>query len=125
MAVPPAPRRRLPRSQRVQRSAEFAHIRQTGRRMVRGVLIANWTALPPDSPSRVGVITSRKIGSAVVRNRARRLLREAFRLHQHELQQPATIILVARNSIAGQGLAGVERDYVAVLRQAGLLCPAL
>ena len=115
---------RLPRSQRVQRSAEFAQMRQSGRRMVRGSLIANWAVLPPGSPSRVGVITSRKIGSAVVRNRARRLMREVFRLHQHELQKPATIILVARNSIAGQSLAGVERDYLTVLRQAGLLPPA-
>jgi hypothetical protein len=31
------------------------------------------------------------------------------------------LVLVARNSIAGRGFAGVEKDFLAVLRRAGLL----
>jgi ribonuclease P protein component len=86
-----------------------------------GCLIANWLALPADARTRLGVITSRKIGPATVRNRARRLLRETFRRHQHDLSGPATIVLVARPSIAGKPFAAVERDFLAALRNAGLL----
>lgn len=71
-------------------------------------------------PARLGVVTSKKIGGAVQRSRARRLLRESFRLHQHELAQPVDMILVARNSIASKDFASVERDYLTVLRKAGL-----
>ena len=67
------------------------------------------------------VITSRKMGEAVARNRARRLLREAFRLHQHDLRCPVDLVLVARNSIVGKKLAGVEHDFLKALRQAKLL----
>jgi ribonuclease P protein component len=72
----------------------------------------------------LGVITSRKLGKAHVRTRARRLLRECFRLHQGDLHQPVAIVLIARASIIGRKLADVERDYLAVLRQASLLSPA-
>jgi ribonuclease P protein component len=56
-----------------------------------------------------------------VRNRARRLLRESFRLHQHGLAQPVDLVLVARPSIVGKDFAQVERDFLTTLRKAGLL----
>jgi ribonuclease P protein component len=89
--------------------------------MVYGCLIANWLRLAGESPARLGVVTSAKIGNAVVRSRARRLLREAFRAHQHDLAQPVDLVLVARASIAGKGFAGVEKDFLTTLRKAGLL----
>jgi len=57
----------------------------------------------------------------VVRNRARRLMRETFRLNQDRLKAPADMVLVARASIAGKSRQEVERDYFTILRRAGLL----
>jgi ribonuclease P protein component len=88
--------------------------------VVSGCLVLNWAPLPPATASRLGVVTSGKLGQATVRSRSRRLLREAFRLHQHHLNTAVDAVLVARASIVGRGLAGVERDYVRALRQAGL-----
>ncbi len=121
MAAAPPPRLRLNRAMRIKQSREFARVRQAGQRLVHGCLIANWQTLPTGSPTRLGVVTSGKIGNAVVRSRARRLLRESFRLHQHELTQPLDLILVARNSIVGRALADVEKDFLTTVRRAGLL----
>ena len=89
--------------------------------MVLGCLIANWRRLPADARTRLGVVTGRTIGGAVVRNRARRLLREVFRVHQHELAEPVDLVLVARSSIAGRGRAEVEKDFLATMKRAALL----
>jgi ribonuclease P protein component len=111
----------LPKSARVKQRRDFELVRAKGRRLTCGCLIANWLVLPSGARSRLGVITSRKVGPATVRNRARRLLRESFRQHQNELNTPATIVLVARSSIAGKPFTAVERDYLSALRRAGLL----
>jgi ribonuclease P protein component len=117
-----APKRlRLGRKSRLAQSRDFARVRQSGQRLPLGCLIANWNALPDGSAPRLGIVTSKKIGGAVARSRARRLLRESFRRHQHELTRPVELVLVARNSIAGKGLAHVEKDFLAVLRRASLL----
>ena len=111
----------LGRDRRIRCGRDFALVRQTGQRLAHGCLIANWKALPAGSPSRLGVITSRKVGNAVVRNRARRLLRESFRRHQLELAAPVDLVLVARPSIAGKSFSDVEREFLSAARKAGLL----
>jgi len=121
MAAAPTPRLLLNRTLRIKQNRDFSRVRQAGQRLVHGCLIANWQPLPAGSPTRLGVVTSGKIGNAVIRSRARRLLRESFRLHQHELAQPLDLVLVARHSIVGRPFAAVEKDFLTTVRQAGLL----
>jgi ribonuclease P protein component len=112
---------KFPRDRRIKQGRDFQRIKTQGRRLVHGSLIINWVELPPGSASRLGVITSRKVGAAVARSRARRLMRESFRRHQLELRQPIDLIVVARPSMAGKGFAEVENDYLTALRRARLL----
>jgi len=116
----PAVRLPFPRSSRLKLRGDFVRAKTGGRRLVCGCLIANVLPRLPGQSSRLGVVTSRKIGRAVVRSRARRLMRESFRLHQRDLTQPVDLVLVARPSIAGKKLAEVEGDLMRVLRLARL-----
>src|SRR5271170_2751191 len=120
MAEPPSARLRFSRSSRMKLPGEFARAKAQGQRLVCGCLIANVLARPEGLATRLGVVTSKKIGNAVARSRARRLLRESFRLHQRELARSVDLVLVARPSIAGRKFADVERDFLQVLRQARL-----
>jgi ribonuclease P protein component len=114
-------RLRLNRASRLAQSRDFARVRQQGQRLALGCLIANWNRLPDGAAPKLGVVTSKKIGGAAQRSRARRLLRESFRQHQHEFAQPVELVLVARNSIAGKKFADVEKDFLTVLNRAKLL----
>ncbi len=111
----------LPRARRIKQGRDFARARTQGKRVVSGCLIANWLALPAGAPARLGVITGRKIGAAVARSRARRLLREAFRLNQLRLAQPLDLVLVARPPINGKSFTEVEKDFLAAMQRVGLL----
>jgi ribonuclease P protein component len=121
MAAVPSSSLSLPRARRIKQGRDFARARTQGKRAVSGCLIANWVVLPSGSPTRVGVITGRKIGKAVVRTRARRFLREAFRINQVRMSQPVDLVLVARPSIVGKRFVEVQTDFLAALRKAGLL----
>ena len=122
MAAETPERLKFEKASRLKTGRDFRRTREEGDRRVQGCLIANWRPLEPgESGPRLGVVTSGKIGSAVIRSRARRLLREAFRLHQAQLVVPVDLVLVARQSIVGKKFAEVERDYLQALRKAGLL----
>ena len=121
MAAQPSGHLWFGRSSRIKQGRDFTRLRLEGKRLTFGCLVANWRVLSPGTTSRLGVITSSRIGGAVVRNRARRLIRESFRQHQHRLGQPVDLVLVARASIVGKNYVEVERDFLTSLGKAGLL----
>jgi ribonuclease P protein component len=72
---------------------------------------------------RVGVVASRKVGDAVRRNRAKRLLRSAYRPLKPEVRRPCELIFVARRSIVDPAVraALVEDELRALLAPLGYL----
>src|SRR5690349_24742116 len=109
-------RLRFGRAARIKLGRDFSRVRREGERLAIGCLVANWQRLPNQARSRLGVITSAKIGNAVARNRARRLLRESFRLHQGDLITPVDLVLFALTSIADKGLDTVKKDFFTSFR---------
>ena len=63
-------------------------------------------------PLRLGVVASRRVGGAVTRNRAKRLLREVFRLRRPSREVSADVVLVARGPIGRARYQDVDAAYV-------------
>jgi len=85
----------FPKSHRIRSRAEFSAVFEARRKAVQGPLIAY--ARPNNLPHpRLGLAVPKAVGSAPRRNRIKRLLRESFRLHQHDLPHGYDIILVIR-----------------------------
>ena len=83
-------RNTFPASSRLKRPSEYVQALK-GRRISRGVLfVVNTPRLAPDTPrqteARLGLIIPKRLAQrAVTRNQIKRILRESFRLHRHEL----------------------------------------
>jgi len=94
----------LPKSGRLRRNESFQAVYRSGKSYANRHLVLY--VLPQRGGSRrVGFAAGRRLGSAVVRNRIKRLLREAYRLEQHRLVDGIDLILVGRQSLIGEGLS--------------------
>ena len=71
--------------------------------------------------NRLGLVSSTKLGHAVVRNRVRRRLRELYRLHKEELLPGYDLIVVARVRAVDMPYAKLEKQYLHCLSQLELL----
>jgi ribonuclease P protein component len=70
---------------------------------------------------RAGFITSRALGSAVVRNRVRRRLREIVRKHQHDIKNAFWIVTIARANAARATYQELEAEWLRLARRASIL----
>lgn len=66
---------------RLRRADEFQRVRQAGRRLRAETFDAYVLRRSDDRGPRLGIAASRKVGSAVIRNRWKRIVREYVRLH--------------------------------------------
>ncbi len=77
--------------------------------------------LPNDlGHTRVGFTASRKVGNAVVRNRARRLMREAMRRLYPRVSPGWDLVLVARSPVADASLSDVAEGLCQLLERGAL-----
>lgn len=76
--------------------------------------------------NRLGLTTGKKIGGAVVRSRARRLIREAYRLIEEEgaILHGNLIVIAARAKIADASMQDVKKDLRKCLSRVGLIAKA-
>jgi ribonuclease P protein component len=72
---------------------------------------------------RVGFVVSRRVGGAVVRNRARRVMRAAWRAIEPSVAEGIETVFVARETIQGAKTQDVEREMRELLGRMGLMRP--
>jgi len=107
-------------AQHIRRTWEFQQVRQHGRRRDCGAFLLHLWISPEGETAplrRLGVVASKRVGNAVARNRAKRLLRETFRLHQEALPIQCDVVLTARRVILETELSTCERRFCAAVHQ--------
>ena len=105
---------------RLRRSVDFERVRQEGRAWSHPLLVL--VAAPnPVGLTRIGVVAGRRLGTAVARNRAKRLLREAARHLYPRLAPGWDLVLIARPPILTVKEPQVEAALEQLAREAGLL----
>ncbi|MGI6638668.1 MAG: ribonuclease P protein component [Desulfobulbus sp.] len=108
----------FPRGQRLRLNREFQQVYREGkRRHGKGFSIIT----TPNSlhVRRMGISVQRKVGTAVRRNRIKRLFREVFRLHQEQFPRASDIVITVRPDFCFDTLMVLEQEVARVLQQGG------
>ncbi|MBN2301604.1 MAG: ribonuclease P protein component [Lentisphaerae bacterium] len=114
------PDRRLVRRQRISDSAVFREAFDAGSRYV-GKFVVMLLRTGPEADLRLGVVASKRtFRRAVDRARAKRLMREAFRLNRYRMSGATDVVLVARRRILEVSAKEVGDELLALAGEAGL-----
>lgn len=105
----------FPAEMRLKKPADFDRVYAARVYAADGVLVVNGNANDRPYP-RLGLSISRKVGGAVVRNRWKRLIREAFRLSRGELP-PGIDLVVRPQREAAADLGAVRASLVRLARR--------
>ncbi len=107
----------------LKRSGEFERVRRQGRSWALGPVVLNAAGNGGDYV-RCGFVAGKKVGGAVERNRARRLMREAVRQRLHLIKPGWDLVWIARHSILDAKLDAVGKSVNEALLRSRLITEA-
>lgn len=76
---------------------------------------------PGGGETRFGLVTSRRVGGAVVRNRTRRRLREICRLHRAEILPGQLVVVTAKPAAAAATFEELREEWLLLVRRLSIL----
>ena len=108
----------MPNKRRLTKAKDFAATRRGGRAWSDGLLVL---VARPNSldVTRIGYSVGKRVGNAVVRNKAKRRLREAVRLAT--VRDGWDIVLIARKDASSADYHRLSRSVTALIRRAGIM----
>lgn len=108
----------LPRDQRLRAHRDFQRVYRAGKSWAHPLVALH--VVPGESGQRIGISASKKVGKAVVRNRARRRLREVVRALLPEWKHGFDAVLVVRTAAAEAEFAALHAAVAELARRARL-----
>lgn len=115
---------KLPRSRRILRRADFQRVRREGKSVSGTFLVMGYLADNTlGEPLRLGLVTTKRVGNAVVRNRVRRRLRGIVQRTGERVVPGHWIVLIARTRAAWATSAQLEKEWKWLLHRASLVKP--
>lgn len=110
---------------RLRSTTDFERVRRDGRSYAHPLVVLVVARSPQaQAQARVGFAAGRSVGTAVRRNRARRLLREAFRSLAADVAPDWDLICIARPPIIEHKMPEVRAALAQLLRKAHVIHPA-
>ena len=110
----------LPKSSIIRNKFEFNRVYSKGRSYVNQMMIIHLVN-SDKVKGKVGFAVGKKIGNAVVRNRIKRLMREAYRISQHCINQNISMILIARKPLVEAKSYLVKKAFIDLCKKAKIV----
>jgi ribonuclease P protein component len=98
---------------RVRKRSEFLRIQGAGHRVVSPGFVFMLQRASSTRGPRLGITASRRVGNAAQRNRAKRLVREAFRAVRGSWPESANVVVIVRQGLGNKKLSDVVAEWQA------------
>jgi len=113
----------FPKRKRLTLSSEFGRVKGQGTTERGRYLVVGSAKVKEERLFRAGFITPKHIGTAVVRNRIRRRLRDILRTHQTRLRAGLWLVVVARPYAANATYQELKDEWLRLAERASILAP--
>lgn len=95
-------------TERIRRRADFQQVYANGSR-IHGRLTTLFALATPRAQGRLGIAATKRLGGAVQRNRAKRLIREVFR--RNKIAPGFDVVVVPKRELLDASLTAIESEY--------------
>lgn len=110
----------LDKERRIRKNSEYRLVYKHGNYEV-GRLCVVYRMPVAKQATRIGFVTGKKVGGAVERNRARRLMKEVYRLNQHAIREGYAIVVVGRARMASASYDRACKEMMYLFKKSKLL----